>query len=118
MSWSNNNHKLSYLHYFQNLGFECSFIEGNDDDMNSYKNPSDEVVNIDEHYLEKYTGIGVHLGKNNEFRAIDIDDFHIQVRDGSDSTHSRLSRFSESFFILQPLQPLQLPQQLLPCLAL
>ena len=36
MSWSNNNYKLSYLHYFQNLGFECSFIEGNDDDMNSY----------------------------------------------------------------------------------
>ena len=110
MSWSNNNHKLSYLHYFQNLGFECSFIEGNDDDMNSYKNPSDEVVNIAEHYLEKYTGIGVHLGKNNEFRAIDIDDFHIQVRDGSDSTHSRLSRVSESFFIKKCMDLLGLPE--------
>ena len=110
MDWTKNNDKLSALNYFKRFGFECSFIIGNSDDMDSYKNPSDTTTKITEHYLEMCTGLGVYLGENNDYRAIDIDDFHIQVRERLDSDHSRLSRFAETFFVNKCMSILGLPE--------
>lgn len=110
MDWTKNNDKLSALNYYECLGFECSFIKGNSDEMDSYKNPSDTTTDITEHYLEMCTGLGVYLGKNNEYRAIDIDDFHIQVRESLDSNHDKLSRFAETFFVNKCMSILGLPE--------
>ena len=105
MYWDKNDNKLSALHYYQHMGFKCSFIEGNSDDMDSYKNPSCIANNVIKYDLDNYTGIGVHLGEKNDYRAIDIDDFQIQVR--GDLEYSGLA---ETFFIKKCMDLLGLPE--------
>ena len=108
MDWINNNDKLSALDYYEKMGFKCSFITGNSDNKDSYKKPSETETTVN--YLEKCTGLGVYLGGNNEFRAIDIDDFQIQVIENSDSVHWKLSKYAENFFIKKCMSLLGLPE--------
>lgn len=111
MRWETNNDKLSSLQFYQEMGLSCSLVKGNDDDMDSYKNPSlDSIKDLSEQDLSVYTGIGVHLGASCDIRAIDIDDFHIQVDEPSDSDSSRLYRFATFFFVRKCMSLLGLPE--------
>lgn len=108
MDWINNNDKLSALDYYEKMGFKCSFITGNSDNKDSYKKPSETETTVN--YLEKCTGLGVYLGDDNELRAIDIDDFSIQINENSDSVHGKLSKYANNFFVKKCMSLLGLPE--------
>lgn len=109
MEWQNKNNQLSILNFYKQMGFKCSYIVGNDDIKDSYKKPQEIINNIGQIW-DKHTGIGVYLGNNNDYRAIDIDDFQILIRENSDSDYQKLYNLANSFFINKCMTILGLPE--------
>lgn len=120
MRWSTNSDKLSALRFYQEMGFSCSFINGNEVDKldeiygpdphkDPYKNPSSNSINnFTEQDLEAYTGIGIHLGGSCEIRAIDIDNFRLHSTDLY--SHQIDQRYARYFFIRKCMALLGLPE--------
>ena len=120
MRWSTNSDKLSALRFYQEMGFSCSFINGNkvdeDDELygpdplkDPYKNPSSDSINkFTEQELEAYTGIGIHLGGASEIRAIDIDNFGVHFTEHYFTSPGMI--YADDFFLRKCMDLLGLPE--------